>query len=370
MVTSGSAWASSRSSRRYLRVQLFSPWAFQHLQIRAPFTLAGEIFRAGIWQLQAHQGQLFLRGGGQPRRYLRPILLERATSIQIEGVEPRRYRGVIQIGVKGADQIQLINWIELEEYLLSVVPSEMPFEWPASALAAQAIAARTIASPYLRLAGGDITEDWAADPYLLQDSTADQFYGGMTFETPETTAAVRQTRSLILVTGLEQRPIEALYHSTCGGHTSANQVIFAPPAQPYLQGVQCQWCHRSPFYGPHETHIPINTLIELFGSPYLEVLDQDPVGRPIQVQVGAKVLTGQAFWLALGQHMGWGVLPSNRYQIQARDQDADGYTVQYRGAGHGVGLCQWGAKGLAEAGRTESDILSYYYPGTKIIPLV
>ncbi len=370
--------AASEPKHRILPVRLFSPFPnLTRLTLIAPFTLANEQFSQGLWQIHAHQGQLFLTGGGQPRRYRHPVLLTHAQGIQFNGNDPRAYRGLIQLGVQGEDQLQLINWVDLEDYLLGVVPSEMPPDWPPAALQVQAIASRTLA---VQQSGSWDTPSFnprdqsqmtflehLQSPHLLQDSTATQFYGGRSLETSPTTAAVRATDSQILT--WQTDPIAALFHSTCGGHTSANQHIFAPPAQPYLQGVSCLWCRESPFYGPHTLQLSKQTCITLFGSPYLKVVEQDPYGRPLQLQAGSQTIAGQDLWFRLGQHLGWGFLPSNRYQITSEDPDKSFYTVVYRGAGHGVGLCQWGARGLALAGRSVERILTYYYPGTRITRL-
>lgn len=329
------------------------------ITLQAPFTLAGETFPTGQWQIQVHNQQLFLRGPGQPRHYLRPVLLQRERGILTPDRDLRRYRGVIQIRATGERQLQLINWVTLEEYLLGVISGEMPPDWPMAALEAQAILARTNAVPYLT------SPRWDADPpeQVLQDSTADQIYGGLTYETARTTQAVRSTQDQILT--YRGRPIEALFHSTCGGHTSANQHIFAPPAQPYLQGVTCHWCKPSPFYGPHTSYLSKSDLVQLFGNYDLEILQTDPQGRPVQIRVGARQFTGQEFWLQIGQSLGWGLLPSNYYTLQPTE-DLFAYQITYQGAGHGVGLCQWGARGQALAGHSTASILAYYFPDTQI----
>lgn len=363
----GLAWGLSgwdpvgrRSSSALLPVRLLSQEPdLDQITLIAPFTLAGETFPTGQWQLQVHNQQLFLRGGGQPRHYRRPVLLQHAAGVQAPDREPRRYRGVTQIQAIGENQLALVNWVELEDYLLGVVPGEMPADWPMTALEVQAIVARTHAVPFLTVPRWD---SGPPDSFLL-DSTADQVYGGVSYESPTTTLAVRSTQGQIVT--YNGRPIEALYHSTCGGHTSANQDIFAPPAQPYLQGVACHWCQPSPFFGPHTSYLSKSDLVELFGNYDVEIVRKDPYGRPLEVRVGARHFSGQEFWFTVGQTLGWGLLPSNRYSLTPSG-DLFAYRLTYQGAGHGVGLCQWGARGQALAGESTAAILSYYYPDTRI----
>jgi stage II sporulation protein D len=343
-----------------LPVQLFSQASdLDSLLLHTPFNLAGTYYPNGIWELQAHPDQIHLLGPGPPQTFSAGIWLDRCQGIELPQQVPRRYRGRIWVQVDRKGQLLLINWLPLEDYLLSVVPGEMPPEWPQAALQAQAILARTVALPY-----GRPFTPWQDQDLLLQDSTAHQFYGGQTYETAATTAAVRATQAQILTH--QHHPIAALFHSTCGGHTSANQKIFAPPARPYLQGVSCSWCRESPFWGPHSVELSLQDCTEIFGPGEIKVTSSDPHGRPLQLLVGQQPWTGQDFWLTLGQHLGWGQLPGNRFQIQPRHPEDSFYRVIYRGAGHGVGLCQWGARGLAAAGRTVQDILQYYYPGTEI----
>ncbi|NJK64151.1 MAG: SpoIID/LytB domain-containing protein [Synechococcaceae cyanobacterium SM2_3_1] len=325
-------------------------------------TLAGSSYPDGIWELRGQPDWIHLLGPGPPQRFSEGIWIDRCQGIELPQQAPRRYRGRIWVQVGRQGQLLLINWIPLEDYLLSVVPGEMPPEWPQAALQAQAILARTLALPFLR----PLTP-WPDQTPRLQDSTTHQFYGGQTYETAATTVAVRATQAQILTH--QHHPIEALFHSTCGGHTSANQSIFAPPAHPYLQGVSCSWCRESPFWGPHSVELSVQDCAEIFGPGEIKVTSRDPHGRPLQIQVGQQPWMGQDFWLTLGQHLGWGLLPGNRFQIQPRQPEERVYRVIYQGAGHGVGLCQWGARGLAAVGRTVQDILQYYYPGTEIHPI-
>jgi stage II sporulation protein D len=127
--------------------------------------------------------------------------------------------------------VALINVLSLEEYLRGVVPAEMgPRAFPAlEALKAQAVAARTYAVAHLR--------EYEAAGYDICDSQLCQVYGGVEIEHPLTDQAVRETAGEIAVFGGE--PIDAMYHSTCGGHTEDAVAVLPERAAPYLKGVPC-----------------------------------------------------------------------------------------------------------------------------------
>jgi peptidoglycan hydrolase-like amidase len=131
----------------------------------------------------------------------------------------------------GAAGVTVINVVNLEEYLRGVVPAEMgPRSFPElEALKAQAVAARTYAVAHLG--------DHAAEGYDLCDSQSCQVYEGTSAEHPLTDRAVRETAGEILT--FEGRPVDAMYQSTCAGHTEDAAALFPDRAQPYLKGVPC-----------------------------------------------------------------------------------------------------------------------------------
>jgi stage II sporulation protein D len=147
-------------------------------------------------------------------------------------VDERRYLGTIRARISG-NELLIINVVDLETYLRGVVPVEMgPSTFPElEALKAQAVAARTYAIAHL----GDHQDEG----HDLCASPACQAYHGTGVHHPLTDRAVRETAGLIAT--YHGAPIDAMYTSTCGGHTDAAAVIFADRAQPYLQGVACAW---------------------------------------------------------------------------------------------------------------------------------
>lgn len=149
--------------------------------------------------------------------------------IEVGGIP---YRGIVELRINEFGRVQPVNWVDLEKYLLGVVPAELgPEVWPQlEALKAQAVAART----YAWRNRGQFEEngfDLCATPRC-------QVYGGAAAEHPLTDRAVAATRGEILV--WQEEPIDALYTATCGGHTEDGGAIFPERDEPYLKGVPCR----------------------------------------------------------------------------------------------------------------------------------
>jgi len=117
------------------------------------------------------------------------------------------YRGTIRVGMREGGNLQVVNFVSSDDYMKGALPGEMPSFWEFEALRAQAIAARTYAA-WRQSTAGDRTWD-------VRDDTADQCYGGHTFEAARTNSAVEATGSLILI--YDGKPIRALYSSASGG---------------------------------------------------------------------------------------------------------------------------------------------------------
>ncbi|MEK7284024.1 MAG: SpoIID/LytB domain-containing protein, partial [Acidobacteriota bacterium] len=159
------------------------------------------------------------------------VLIQPARTGALLRVDESLYRGVLETRVTRAGNLQVINELDMEEYLRGVVPNEMgPGVYPElQALKAQAIAARTYIIANLGMFG--------EDGYDVCDSPQCQVYKGAGTEHPLTDQAVQETRGLVLTYG--GQPIHALYTSTCGGHTEDGQLIFPEEKGPYLKGVPC-----------------------------------------------------------------------------------------------------------------------------------
>ncbi|MGZ3561989.1 MAG: SpoIID/LytB domain-containing protein [Vulcanimicrobiaceae bacterium] len=280
-----------------------------------------------------------------------------AQSFSFQG---RRYRGTFSTTSDG----QVVSLVSLEEYLYSVVSREMPHSWPAEALQAQAIVARTYV-----LQRSNPSRDYDVVP-----SEADQVYTGIDAETPQTTAAVDATNGQVLRFG--EQFAQIMYSSCCGGHTEASSDAWNGPQIPYLGGVVCTYCTDSPWYHWVQ-NVPVQTLrnglgqrLETVGMPQRISIDQaDPSGRARFIRLdgdaGRLELKASDFRKTVGTR----AVPSlllRRIDLANASQPDASLTIEGAGLGHGVGLCQWGARGMARTGARARDILAFYFPGTNV----
>ncbi|WP_224249306.1 SpoIID/LytB domain-containing protein [Hyalangium gracile] len=247
------------------------------------------------------------------------------------------------------DGLQLINVIPLEDYLAAVLGSEMPVSFPPEALKAQAIAARTYALQKKLEAYGSA--------FYMGSSVLHQVYGGVTSEDPRTRAAVEATRGEVLT--YELAPIEAYFHASCGGHTESGQAALQRDL-PYLQAVECP-CGKLPSSRWSATVSEQELRDALEGSPEgLRIAGRTSTHRVTRMSTsGGATLDGARF----RQRLGYTKLKSLDFEVE---RTAHGYHFTGRGYGHGAGLCQWGAKVLADGGWSYKDILSHYYPGAEL----
>ena len=253
----------------------------------------------------------------------------------------------------------VVNELDLEEYVKGVVPAEMNPGWHPEALKVQAIAARTYAVYQMRQVG--------KKDFDILSSTKDQVYQGRS-SNAAVLRAVEQTRNLILTYG--ELPIFAAYHSTAAGPTEDAIYVWSSVDVPYLKGVECPFDMNSPHY-QWRTDVSLSLLegrLREEGFPVGVIASIDPMsytrsGRVAQIRIlhsdGELFLRGED----LRRTVGYVTLASTMF-----DFELTGLRIQFtgRGAGHGVGLCQWGAKELAERGYSAETILHYYYPGTEI----
>lgn len=270
----------------------------------------------------------------------------------------RSYRGSFTRLQNGT----IVNTLRLEEYLYSVVPHEMTASWPSAALQAQAVCARTYV-----LQRSDPRRDYDVVP-----SQIDQVYSGIAEESAAGRAAVDATAGFVLRFGAQFA--QAMYSSCCGGHTESATDAWGGIAVPYLSGVVCSTCTQSPYYRwtreleLSEVARAFPDELAPFGALTAVILGPaDPSGRirnvELQGERGSAFIKGSAFRLRIGTR----VLPSLLIsKITPAAQATERIVIEGAGLGHGVGLCQWGARGLALTGTSYSDILRFYFPGIEI----
>lgn len=369
-------------------VEVSAPAAFE---IVVPAT--GEVVRAGAresWVFTATAGdQVEGRGPGGRRIGPVPSLLRVSVpagnaSVVIGG---KPYRGGALIRPAGQGLVTAINLVELEEYLLGVVPLEIGVRPAAEleAVKAQAVAARTYAVRHL-----GSRESLGFDFYA---TVADQVYGGLASEDPTTSRAVRETAGEIVT--YQGAPILAYYHSTCGGRTAAIEEAWphrAPLA--YLKSVSDEvrgekghyYCESSSRFrwdvswaGP-ELRKTLRRTLTRAGRPATQ-----PVQRVAAVTVQGWTRSGRVKELVLlvdgeryevaGDSTRWilepeagRILNSSLFVLDAEERAGEVAELRARGGGwgHGVGMCQVGAMGRARAGQSYRQILTTYYEHTEV----
>lgn len=326
--------------------------------------------------------------GPGPVRFAGPGLL---------GWNGRVYRGEF-IVVRRPEGLTLINEVGLEDYLRGVVPAEVDPAWPMEALKAQAVAARTFTLArlgYHRREGFDLCASVDCQVYL-----------GAGVEHPNTDLAVAETAGQVIT--FQGRRILAYFHAASGGHTEDVEAVW-PTSTPfaYLRGVPDP-AEVSP-YNDWRVELDWSAVQAAVAARYpavgrllgLEVVRRTPAGRVLELALvgdrGKVRINGAAarhlfalrsalffveierspapvirpeeiarlpvhptpapmaiaFWERILSAGDWDLLPT-RLRITGR------------GSGHGVGLSQWGAKGLAEQGYTYVSILKHYYQGTEV----
>lgn len=291
------------------------------------------------------------------------VLTIRPSDKSDEGLalDGRRYRGSLELRHRGAG-LTVVNIVPVDDYLLSVVPEEMPTDWPAEALKAQSVAARSFA---LKSRGRH-----AAEGYDLCTTTHCQLYKGIASEKTASTAAVRATRGEVLTYG--GQPIEALFHTDSGGMTESSEDVWGNPI-PYLRAVRDTPMGTMPWTKTVSTaaleqklaakghNIGRLRAIEL--SPLAvgrAAKDRTASGRVRVMTVtgtkGTATLSGTAWRSLLG-------LKSALFDAKLTK---DTVTFTGFGAGHGLGISQWGAERLAETGKSYADILHHYYTGVTL----
>ncbi len=271
--------------------------------------------------------------------------------------------------------------MELEEYVEGVVSAEMPATFHQEALKAQAVAARTYAI-YKSFAfgscgcqkhpGADIcTDSQCCQAWIDNKEALDKWAVPEGAHYQEVIRkAVRSTRGQIAT--YEGNPISAVYHSTCGGRTETASEVWnsSSTAHPSLQGVECTYCQHSPYYktdlvlGFPDYTAALNKGKEVLpvlaegNTPLLEAVKLSAGGRNLLLKIGnpGPFYSGNEVRDLLG-------LPSTWFHWRI---EGEKIIFSVRGHGHGVGMCQYGADGLAKEGKGYVEILKHYYQGVEI----
>ncbi len=345
----------------------------------------------GAYYLKA-DGRLFMRGedafsctvrrtGGVWRLAGRQIS---ANTIELESpggvvLGGKAYRGKLVMTADGPQRFSVVNHVDLESYLAGVLPKELFPRWHLEAYRAQAIAARSFAMYHMLSTGANRTHD-------LGDTVASQVYGGMSAETDKAWRAVSSTQGMVLVAGQdgENRVFMAQYSSACGGHTNPAGVLRnVPDVAPLHTSRPCGYCSFSSKYRWPTVRVSKaeifsklcrndNRFASLGALETIRTISQLSHGRPVWVDVvgttGA-ALRVRAETIRLALIFGGSQAAKRLYSMNCEIVDAGAY-IEFRngrGYGHGVGLCQHGAEGMARAGKTGEEIMGFFYARATIV---
>lgn len=344
----------------------------------------------------------------------RLIDIEPRDLADVTTINDRPYRGRVRVDLSGGDP-QVVNELRLADYLASVVGSEIPPTWEVEALKAQAVAARNYALRQV---------DPSAD-FDICDSQFCQAYAGVAGEHPSTVQAVRETSGVVAM--YEGDLIAAYYASNMGDHTTSAVDVWGRDV-PYLRGVPSprdvealstswgaegyRWTRAIPLHRLADIGTASGVLGEL---SEVRVLRSAQSGQPAEVELlgdqGAVTLSGDDIRIALGLPSAFAefrTVPGERLVLlnptprRVAALQADGYFLEQRrrslafaeapagvelvrgtldiaefrlpprlivngrGFGHGVGMSQWGAQGMARAGHSFDEILTHYYSGAVV----
>ncbi len=282
------------------------------------------------------------------------------------GLQGARYRGVLDVFINPLGSPVVVNEIDLEEYLRGTVPNELhPSRFPQTeALKAQTVAARTFARYHL----GAFSKR-GFDMYADERS---QVYTGIRGEHGLADRAIEETTDVVAV--YRNKPILAVYSSTCGGQTESYEAVFRSTQCPYLKGGAKCSDESSPFYSweartaGSKIEASLNRSSNFGRLKKLTTTKRGVSGRVVEMKLegtkGEALLKGNQIRTVLG-------LRSNLITSLKPVRDKDGYVreieVAGRGWGHGVGLCQFGAVNLATRGRSYEDILDHYYSDIRLV---
>ena len=323
-------------------------------------------------------GRLFFERDVVRIRPLRPGTLQVGT---------RTYAGDLLL-ILHDGKLNAVNEAGVEEYVAGVLPREMSLDsFPAPALRAQAIAARTYALFELRT--GVVRERTVG--FDVYDDDRSQVYGGITAVDAEARRIAGETAGIVAT--WRGRVFKAYFHSTCGGRTVPSWDVFHDTKMAPLAGTDCGACGDSPFYrwsaafGKDEVRARLPDGLDFRGKVrsvrVVSTIPKSDYAAEIEIggERGLKVrIDAPAFRLALLR----GEPAASAESAEGRRAQSDkrrsilslcftvkdagaSIVLEGRGWGHGVGLCQTGARGLARAGASAEAILQHYYPGGEIV---
>jgi len=300
---------------------------------------------------------------------------DRPVGLRLDG-EVRHFRGRLRFVCRSDETGSVVNVVDIEDYLVAVVAAELDRRFHREAFRVQAVVARTYAWYQKRTLG--VKREW--DVTATESS---QVYPGLARvkQVPQAARAVHDTRGLVCTWDSPEgeRIFCTFYSSTCGGWTQSVGAIRHNAVIPPLAGnVRCEYCRNAPDYHWGPVRINKDDVTRHLRDRYprfeemdtldrIEVKETTPAGRPVRftlIDAGGQKIELEAENLRLTLDPTGRKIRSTFFELL--DEDNQIVLQAGRGFGHGVGLCQYGAEGLARQGFKAGEILRFYYPGSKL----
>lgn len=279
-------------------------------------------------------------------------------------VNNKPYRGTLTL-IPDNEGCLVVNTVEMEKYIAGLLNKEMLPSWPLEALKAQAVASRTYAL-YQR-------EQNKKKFYDVESTTQDQVYDGADTESAKSNLAAQNTDGVVLT--WKHHPVKAFYHANCGGRTESPEDVWGYKYG-YFKPVICPY-HKKPEDQKKWTlQLTVSALEKslrkvsgLLPQNFIRVASVEPgtlnEGMRRQniivsdISGNSAQISANAFRNAVGNNK----IKSTAFEIK---RSGASLQIDGQGNGHGVGMCQVGAKVMASQGKTFRDILKYYYPLAKL----
>ncbi len=291
------------------------------------------------------------------------LFVQPVTSNGLVFINRHWYRGLVEL-IPGEQGVMAINQVGLDDYVSSVIGSEMGHRFPTEALRAQAVASRTYALFH--------RNKRLDRPYDLGVDQMWQVYKGVDAESNLTQAASRDTSAQVVTYSGEI--INAVFHSSSGGHTEDVANVWIEPL-PYLRGVP-DYDSNAPVFSWTVSLSPqqLQQAASGIGSiTSVEVSQRSPFGRAMRVRIqgsqGQREISAGEFRQRMGLKSTMFTISGGAATTASLAGGSAGFVVNGRGFGHGIGMSQWGAASLAQQGWSYQQILGHYYQGTSLAVL-
>ena len=272
------------------------------------------------------------------------------------------YRGYIELtrSKKNISKFAIVNVLSLKNYLRGVVPNEMPVKFGLEALKAQAVAARSYVMRQMERninKGYDVVDSVTNQVYLDEQYLMTVWKNSYTDNINKIKMAVLQTKGEYL--SYDGKVADALFFSTSPGVTENSEEVFSSK-EPYLRSVESKWDSISPSYTSQKTYT-LNEFYSKLGLGYssvlnIKIISTTQTGRIQKISINGKEFTGSTVCSKLS-------LKSTFFEIK---QDGNNVIINNKGYGHGVGMSQYGAQGMAKEGYKYDEILKHYYTNIEI----